>query len=242
MSHESIASLWSALCDAQDLTACIRDATGQCVLNLSALQADSTARRDVLLTYALELIAILDLGRTSQNAKPLPHSALRVTISLEPTLSALTFLLHNFTFEIPTQDSQTSHLSCTYFVIVRVILSAICTLRAFAGDRRPTEAEYVVTAARAFVSRLADGQEELSLMKALCQYLINEFSPPTDGQEKHITSQWTDTCDAVGRPRYCSVQPDVCRPLETIDRPLLINSPTVQWIQPCRGTTGSRRL
>lgn len=180
MSHESLAALWTVLNQYQDVTVCIRDATGHYAFN-SIHNDDSDANLRALITYAIELVAVLDFVRTTEISKDQSAHTEKHTIYQDQLCRALAYLIHNLRTEHITGEPPLSRLHVA--ILTRAVLSATCALYSISTVQQSREAEHVASAAYKIASQIPESREDLDLLRLLCSYLISHFGGGMMGQQ-----------------------------------------------------------
>jgi len=173
MSHETLASAWSALTDLQDLTAGLRDTIGNSTLRSirSSYHAEETPRR--FLEYAHELSLSFDairfLSKIDSKNTPLLQ---------EDLVSAVAHFLNGLANDC-VGDQAVLRDASHKLILGHAFCSAVATLRTCAWDCRPELRTVICRQAGKLLSNAPVKDESLWLIQTLANLLVAHYGSAT---------------------------------------------------------------
>lgn len=173
MSHETLASAWSALADLQDLTAGLRDTIGNSTLRSirSSYDPEETPRR--FLEYAHELSLSFDAIRFLSKIDS------KSTLLLQEDLvSAVAHFLNGLANDC-VGDQAVLRDASQKLILGHAFCSAVATLRTCAWDCRPELRTVLCRHAGKLLSNAPVKDESLWLIQTLANLLVAHYGSAT---------------------------------------------------------------
>lgn len=173
MSHETLATAWTALTELQDLTAGLRDSVGNSTLRSirSSYHPEETPRR--FLEYAHELSLTFDAVRFLSKVDSKNTSLLQ-----EDLVSAIAHFLNGLANDC-IGDQTVLKDEANRLILGHAFCSAVATLRTCAWDCRPELRTVICKHAGKLLSNAPVKDDSLWLFQTLSSYLMAHYASAT---------------------------------------------------------------